>query len=89
MHEIGVAVDAGNLALGEQGVGLPTGIALRLDRARIMTAAARDAIPAPDLCMSLLFKFGAPRFPDFWIAEIVGRFDVNVANAGGDVNVGF
>ena len=52
-----------------------------------MTAAASDAVPGADLCARFLLKRGTPRLPGFGIAEIVRRFDVNVANARGDVNV--
>ena len=52
-----------------------------------MTAAASDAVPGADLRARFLLKRGTPRLPSFGIAEIVRRFDVNVANARGDVNV--
>ena len=52
-----------------------------------MAAAASDAVPGAELCARFLLQPGAARLPDFGIAEIVGRFDVNVANTRGDVNV--
>ena len=52
-----------------------------------MTTTASDTVPGADLRARFLPKRSAARLPDFRVAEIVRRFDVNVANARGDVNV--
>src|SRR6516162_11753734 len=87
MHEVSVAIDAGHAALGEHGMRFTTSVALRPDRVGIVTLAAGDTVPAAEISESFLLQPGASRLPDLGIAEIVGRFDVNVANTRGDVNV--
>ena len=54
MDKIGVAIDTSHAALGEHGVRLTAGIALRLDRAGIVTLAAGDTVPAAEISESFL-----------------------------------
>lgn len=88
MHKVGVAIDAGHAALGEHGVQFTAGIALRPDRARIVTLAAGDTVPGPEIGESFLFEPGASCLPDFRIAEIVRQFNEHIAHAGRDMDVG-
>src|SRR3974390_880842 len=88
MDKIGVAIDTSHAALGEHGVRLTAGIALRLDRAGIVTLAAGDTVPAAEIGESFLLQPAAARLPDFRVAEICRRFNKHITHAGRDMDIG-
>ena len=66
MHEVGMAIDAGYTTLKHRCV--------ILDRARVVTTAAGNAVSCPHIGESFLFEPNPVRLPDLGIAEIVRQF---------------
>ena len=87
MNQVCVAVDASDATLGQHRMRLTARIALWFDCAGLVTTAARNTVPASELRKCLLLERHPPGFPSFGIAEIVRRFNINVANARCNVNV--
>src|ERR1700685_1623016 len=67
---------------------LPTGVALRLNRASVVTGAAGDAVLGTHFGVNFPGELDPTRLPELGIAEIVRKFRKHVVCARGGMGIG-
>ena len=83
-----MAIDAGHAALTQQGVSFLAIFAFRVNGACVMTTAAGDAVLSMHIGLDFRRECGPARLPNLGIAEIIGGFGVNIAQARRDMGIG-